>query len=112
MLTDPGATAVPKWHDATHLPEKKGIFPAGPIWNVPFHARAITGGTLMTEMRQPQKGSRMAVESFGGIAEYGIYIDGAATVWCRAGIEAGKNMVEMRGIEPLTSALRTRRSPN
>jgi hypothetical protein len=54
----------------------------------------------------------MAVESFGGIAEYGIYIGGAATVRFRAGIEDGKKMVEMRGIEPLTSALRTRRSPN
>jgi hypothetical protein len=112
MPTDPGATAVPKWHDATHLSEIERIFAAGPIWNVPFHARAITGGTLMTEMRQPQKGSQKAVESSGGIVEYGIYIGGAATVRFRAGIEEGKKMVEMRGIEPLTSALRTRRSPN
>jgi hypothetical protein len=66
----------------------------------------------MTEMRLPQKGSRKAVESPGGIVEYGIYIGGAAAVWFRADIEAGKKMVEMRGIEPLTSALRTRRSPN
>ena len=44
--------------------------------------------------------------------EYGIYIVGAATVTIRAGIEEGEKMVEMRGIEPLTSALRTRRSPN
>jgi hypothetical protein len=62
---DPDATAVPKWHTAEHLLEKKGIFPAGPIWNVPFHACAITRGTLMTEMRLPQKGSQKAVESSG-----------------------------------------------
>ena len=69
-------------------------------------------GPLMTEKRLPQKGSRKAVELSGGIVEYGIYIGGAATVSIRAGIEEGKKMVEMRGIEPLTSALRTRRSPN
>jgi len=63
----------------------------------------------MTEMRLPQKGSRKTVESFGGIAEYGNYIGGAATVWFRADIVAGKKRVEMRGggFAPVPSNLST-----
>ena len=65
----------------------------------------------MTGKASAASGRPEGVESSGGM-ENGIYIGGAATVSFRAGMEAGKKMVEMRGIEPLTSALRTRRSPN
>ena len=63
-------------------------------------------------MRLPQMDSLNAVDTSGRIVEQGIDGGGTATVRVRAGIKEGKKMVEMRGIEPLTSALRTRRSPN
>jgi hypothetical protein len=43
-LTDPDEATVPKWHIVRYLPKKKEIIAADPIWNVPFHVCAITGG--------------------------------------------------------------------
>ena len=111
-LTDPDEATVPKWHIVRHLPEMKEIIATDPIWNVPFHVCANSGVRLLTEMRLPQRGSLNAIDTSGRIAEQGIDGGGAAMVRVRAGIEKGGKMVEMRGIEPLTSALRTRRSPN
>ena len=42
--TNPDVATGPKWHTVRHLPEKKGIIAADPIWNIPFHVCAITGG--------------------------------------------------------------------
>ena len=89
-LTDPDAATIPKWHTARHLTEKKGIIAADPIWDVPFHACAITGGTLMTEMRLPPMGSLNAVDSPGRTMKQGIGSGGVAMVCVRADMDEGK----------------------
>ena len=72
-LIDPDAATVPKWHTIRHLPEKKGVIAADPIWHVPFsRLQNNRGDRLLTEMRLPQMGSLNAVALSGRIVERGI----------------------------------------